>query len=213
MPTTSLLRQTVGTGGGEVVLHDLRPRYSGAGADVHLHYRLIGPPDLPVVAVLGGIAADADVLARDDGSPGWWSNQVGQGLGVDTRRYRILSFDFLPRDDLGGSRCSAVSSADQATALAALLVELDIDQLHALIGASYGAMVGLAFAASYPELLQRLIAISGAHRAHPFASALRGLQREIIQSDSASETTMAFARALALTTYLTPDYLDRKSVV
>jgi homoserine O-acetyltransferase len=209
MSARPLLRESASSADGELVLPNFSPCYAERGLAVSVCYRLSGPEGLPVVAVLGGISADADVMQRDDGAPGWWADQVGPGRGIDTRRYRILSFDYLTREAFDGSGCRALSSEDQANALAGLLAALDIDALHALIGVSYGAMVGLAFASRYPEYLQHLIAVSGAHRSHPFATALRGLQREIIRSGEASETSVALARALALTTYLTPDYFAK----
>ena len=42
--------------------------------------------------------------------------------------------------------------------------------LHAFVGYSYGALVGLQFAARHPQRLQQLVAVSGAHRAHPYAA-------------------------------------------
>lgn len=204
------LRESAQSADGESVLPNFFPYYAECGMVVTVRYRLAGPEGMPVVAVLGGISADADVMQRGDGKPGWWARQVGPGLGVDTRRYRILSFDYLTREAFGDSGSRAVGSEDQANALAGLLAALGIDSLHALIGASYGAMVGLVFAANYPEYLRHLIAIGGAHCAHPLAAALRGLQREIIRSGGADEASVALARALALTTYLTPGHFAER---
>ncbi len=46
-----------------------------------------------------------------------------------------------------------------------------ISRATAFVGASYGAMVGMHCAAMAPERIGALLAISGADRAHPFASA------------------------------------------
>ena len=121
---------------------------------------------------------------------------------LDTRRCRVLSIDWLDRDDLGGAR--AIDSADQANALAALLDALGAGQAHAFVGASYGAMVGLAFAARHPRRLRQLVVIAGAHRAHPLSTALRNLQREIVRLGARCDDPDAgldLARRLAVTTY------------
>lgn len=104
-----------------------------------------------------------------------------------------------PRD---GDEC--ISSANQADALAAVLDVLGCAQINVLIGASYCAMVGLAFAARHPQRIRQLVAISGAHRSCASANACRWLQREIIhlaQQSGEDERGLLLARALALTSY------------
>src|SRR5690606_13140890 len=91
-----------------------------------------------------------------------------------------------------------------ADAIAALLDAFAVPHVHAFVGASYGAMVGLAFAARHPRRLSRLVAISGAHRAHPLSTALRNLQRGIVRLASSAGDARAgldLARRLAMTTY------------
>ncbi|MEO8669859.1 MAG: homoserine O-succinyltransferase [Tahibacter sp.] len=177
------------------------PKYARTAVDAVVHYRWTGPLGAPTVIVLGGISAGRDVC-RHGAVEGWWDDLVGPGRAVDVSQRRVLSIEWLATADLDGA--NAVASEDQADALAALLDALKIDQVQALIGASYGAMVGLAFAARHPARLARLIAISGAHRAHPLATALRSIQRQIIRNgiDAGSvEPALALARQLAMTTY------------
>lgn len=160
-------------------------------------YCSVGQADLPAVAILGGISAGSVVTTLPDGTRGWWDAQAGTGRPIDPARFRILGMDFI-------SGPGTVTTADQAEALATLLNHLNIRRLHALVGASYGAMVGLAFAERFPERLQRLVAISGAHYAHPFATALRSIQRRILRLGMAGNTPeqgVAIARALAMIGY------------
>src|SRR5690606_20864333 len=75
---------------------------------------------------------------------------------------------------------------------------------HAFIGCSYGAMVGLAFAVRHASRCRRLLAISGAHRAHPLSTALRNVQRGIVrmaQRHGDAAAGLDLARRLAMTTY------------
>ena len=61
-------------------------------------------------------------------------------------------------------------------------------------------MVGLAFAELYPDWAEQLIVVSAAHRAHPQATAWRGIQRRILQFAVAAgrpEEGVALARELA----------------
>jgi pimeloyl-ACP methyl ester carboxylesterase len=72
---------------------------------------------------------------------------------------------------------------DIARAHALLMNHLHVPSLHAVIGASLGGMVALNFAAEYPQLVQRLCAISGTGRSSPGSVALRAVQRHAILSD------------------------------
>jgi homoserine O-acetyltransferase/O-succinyltransferase len=177
-------------------------RYASART-VGIAYELVGPADAPVVLIAGGISAHRHVVASDSfPEPGWWQNQSGAGL--DTGRVRLLAIDWLGAD---GTLDAAIDSADQADAIAAVLDALAIDTLVAYIGSSYGAMVGLQFAARNPQRLGRLIAISGAHRSHPYASAWRALQRQAValgQLQCDESQGLALARQLAMLSYRTP---------
>jgi homoserine O-acetyltransferase len=174
-----------------------------------VRYALYGAAGAPVVAVQGGISATRHAGAHD-GHAGWWEALVGPDRAIDTERYRVLSIDWIDRAALGhGAEALAgdlrgIGSEDQADAIAAVLAELGIARLHAFVGASYGAMVGLAFAARHPERVRRIVAIAGAHRAHPLSIALRNLQREIVRLAARHgdvDAGLDLARRLAMTTY------------
>ncbi|MDO5504983.1 MAG: homoserine O-succinyltransferase [Pseudoxanthomonas suwonensis] len=171
--------------------------------DVLLRWQRVGAVDAPQLLLAGGISAGRHALAnRIDPAPGWWQ---GQASSFDTDRFGLLSFDWIGAD---GELDVPIDSADQADALAALLDALQVPCLHAFVGSSYGAMAGLQLAARHPARVSRLVAISGAHRAHPFASAWRALQRRAValgavQCDTADG--LALARAMAMLSYRTPE--------
>ena len=171
--------------------------------EVSIAWECVGVPDAPVIVAAGGISAHRHVLASDAfPEPGWW--QVQAGLGLDPTAVQVLAIDWLGAD---GTLDIAIDSADQADAIAAVLDALRIARVEAFIGSSYGAMVGLQFAARHAERVGRLVAISGAHRAHPYASAWRALQRQAValgqlQCDEAQG--LALARQLAMLSYRTP---------
>lgn len=179
--------------------------------DLQVDWELLGASDLPVVLVAGGISAHRHVAAStafDDA--GWWEAQAGVDRALDPRRVRVLAIDWLGSD---GALDLPIDPADQAHAIACVLDALGIDVLDAFVGASYGAMVGLQFAALHPHRLQRLCAISGVHRAHPYASAWRALQRQVValgalQCDEADG--LSLARQLAILSYRTPEEFDAR---
>lgn len=156
--------------------------------------RLYGPAEGPLVAVAGGISADRHV-AR------WWSWAVRPGGPVDLNRVRVLAFDWAPDAEDGPV---TITTRDQADRLAALLDALGEPTIDLLVGASYGGCVGLAFAERFPNRIGALLVISAAHRAHPAATAWRGVQRRLLAfaRDCGREGEgIALARELAMTTY------------
>ncbi len=177
--------------------------------EARVHLRRFGPERAPVFAVLGGISSDRRVADVGDGRAAWWPRIVRPGGPVDLDRHQVLGVDLLPGP--GETAIRTLTPTDQARALAAALDHLGIPRLEALIGASYGGMVGLAFAATFPERLKQLIAISAPHRPAAHATALRGIQRRLlafgIETGRPAEA-VAMARELAMTTYRTPDELD-----
>ena len=162
-------------------------------------HRIVGADGAPLVVALGGISAGQNVTPLPDGTPGWWDDFVGPGRPVDTTRYQVLGVDWLDEP-------SPIGTADQADAIADLLGGLGVPQFHALVGSSYGGMVGLQLAIRHPPLLARLICISAAHESHPMATALRALQREAVELGMATgrkDRGLALARKIAMTTYRT----------
>lgn len=165
---------------------------------------LHGPPDAPLVVALGGISAGAHVAAHaHDPTPGWWEAIVGPARAVDTRRWRVTSLDW--RATVGGR---TATTHDQADRLARRLDRLGVARAHAVVGASYGGMVALAFAERHPDRLERLVVVSAPHESHPFTTALRTVQRGIARLGAEcgrERDGLALARALAMTTYRTAD--------
>ena len=175
-------------------------------APANIAYRLAGPAAKPVVVVLGGISAHRVVAAEGNG---WWPEIVGPGLGVDTRHYRVLGLDYI-----GGRGASStpdglakfppISAYDQAAALKHVVAHLGVKSLHAIVGASYGGMVGLCFAERYPTLVGRLVVLSAADKSQVLSTAWRSVQRQIVREALArgdGPAGLKLARALAMATY------------
>lgn len=189
---------------------DLALRHAGVQR-VAIRWERMGRSGGPVVVVAGGISAHRHVAANAcDADAGWWPAQVGSGRAVDTDAFEVIGIDWLGAD---GTLDVVIDPGDQADAIVAVLDALRIGCVDAFVGASYGAMVGLQFAARHPSRLSRLVAISGTHRANPYASAFRALQRRAValgalQCDAAHG--VALARQLALLSYRTPDEFDAR---
>ena len=199
-----------------------------------------GDPSAPAVVVLGGISAGRRVAAAPgETEPGWWEEFVGAGRAVDTDRLHVVGFDWLggrgwtsgpansaaadgPVDvtldgpavsAASGDRFPAISTRDQARVFLAALRQHGVEEVAAVVGSSYGGMVGLAMAEEAPERIGQLVVISAAERSHPMATGLRALQRQVIalaQGAGRETEGLAIARGIAMTTYRTAREFDER---
>jgi homoserine O-acetyltransferase len=179
------------------------------------------------VLLFTGLSPSAHAASSSaDSQPGWWEKMLGPGKALDTNRYFVVCVNSL--GSCFGS--SGPASIDPVTGHAYRLdfpdlsVEdiarggyevaraLEIEKLSAVVGASLGGMVVLAFAAQFPAFARRVVSISGSPAATPFAIALRSLQRDAILTDPDWEdgqyaggvrptTGMRLARKLGTITY------------
>jgi homoserine O-acetyltransferase len=168
--------------------------------DLTIRYELAGSEDARLLIVAGGISSGRHVVATpNDPALGWW-----QGQSATFRRDALLSIDWLGSD---GELDRPINPSDQAKAIFATLDYLGLERASAFVGASYGAMVGMHCASIAPDRVPALLAISAAHRSHPFASAHRALQRQAVELGErlgAPAAGVALARKLAILTYRTP---------
>jgi homoserine O-acetyltransferase len=183
----------------------LSMRHAGV-RPVRLRYELVGRAGAPVVVLAGGISAHRHVAANVDfPEKGWADGLVAPGRALDPASLRVLAFDFIGAD---GALDVLIDTADQADALALLLDHLGIAQLQCFVGYSYGALVGQQFAIRHRQRLLKLVAVSGAHRPHPYAAAWRALQRRAValgQLQCAESHGLALARQFAMLSYRTPE--------
>lgn len=179
---------------------------TGTGSPVRVTGRLTGPEGAPTILILGGISADRDVSDTVE-CKGWWRQQAGPGKPIDTNRYRILSFDFI-----GADIHPFPTTHDQARAILALADAAAIRDM-AIIGSSYGGMIGLALAALAPDRVRELVVISAADRASEMAKAWRSIQRDTVEMGlrlGDGKAGLDLARRLAMTTYRTPDEFEAR---
>jgi homoserine O-acetyltransferase len=187
--------------------------HGGTLEALSIGYALSGEPGMPVVLALGGISASRRVFDPSGGRNGWWHEIVGPGKALDTQRVAVLGMDYIggtgaSTGPAAGATFPCVSSYDQADAVRRLLDHLRIPRLTAIVGASYGGMVALAFGELYPERVDRLIVISAADCAHPMATAWRSVQRNMARLGLAAgcpTQALELARALAMSTYRSPE--------
>ena len=185
-----------------------------------IRYEISGLEGAPAIVVLGGISASRHVARNNlNQAPGWWEGVVGSRRAIDTERFSVIGIDWATnrrgttdREVTPGASIDAAESAgvvstfDQARAVCAVLDTIGVRSARALVGASYGGMVALAFAARHGARAQRVVAIGAAHESDALTTTLRSIQRRIValgEKAGAPGDGVALARALAMTTYKT----------
>ncbi len=169
--------------------------------------RLHGRVGAPLVVVAGGISAGRFVHRTETNGLGWWSGAVSIRGPIDLSRFQVLAFDYAPQASDGAASVT-ITTQDQARLLGLILDAIGDPVVSAIVGCSYGGMIALAFAELFPDRVEQLVVVSAAHRAHPQATAWRGIQRRILQLAEAAgrpEDGVALARELAMTTYRTAE--------
>ena len=152
------------------------------------------------VLLTTGLSPSAHAASHGpEDEPGWWEDMVGPGKALDTDRWFVVCCNVL-----GGCHGSTgPSSIDPATNESyaldfpmvtlrdmvrlqrALLEHLGVDRHHAVIGSSMGGMLALEYATLFADKVERLVAISASGMTHPFAIALRRVQRQAVMLDPA----------------------------
>ena len=151
-----------------------------------------------VVVVLTGLSASSHVASSSsDKSAGWWESMVGKNKPINTEEFHVICINTL--GSCFGSTSPVtinektkkpyrltfpeLSVEDMARGSYLLLKKLGIDRVKYLIGPSLGGMQALALSSLYNNIVENIILISTATQAHPYAIAIRSLQREVIRKD------------------------------
>ena len=126
--------------------------------------------------------------AAADKAAGYWDGIIGPGKAIDTNKYYVLSSDTLVNlnvnapnvvttgpasvdPDTGkpyGMRFPVVSIRDFVEVQKALVESLGIRKLKAVMGASMGALQAYEWAASHPDMVERVIPVIGMPGADAF---------------------------------------------
>ncbi|RDX34113.1 homoserine O-acetyltransferase [Idiomarina sp. HD9-110m-PIT-SAG04] len=124
----------------------------------------------------------AGKYSEDDQQAGYWDSIIGPGKAIDTNKYYVISVDSLVNaypnlptvittgpasinPDTGkpyGLDFPVVTIRDFVNVQKALLEELGVKKLHAVVGASMGSLQAIEWAAAYPNWVERMVSVIGA---------------------------------------------------
>ncbi len=189
------------------------------------------------VLVLHALTGDSHVVGPagpDQPTPGWWDGLIGPGAPIDTDRYFAVAANVLggcrgttgpsstaPDGRPYGSRFPTVTIRDQVSAEHRLADLLGIARFAAVLGGSMGGMRALEWAVSYPDRVERCIAIAtcGAFTGDQIAWSVPQLAAIRMDADFRGGdyydgppplAGMAVARQIAHTTYRSALELDTR---
>ncbi|MEO1020227.1 MAG: homoserine O-acetyltransferase [Pseudomonadota bacterium] len=123
----------------------------------------------------------AGKYSEDDTAPGYWDSIIGSGKPIDTDKYYVISVDTPVNlgahdpnvvttgpasidPDTGkpyGMSFPILTMRDFVETQKTLLDQLGIDSLHAVMGASMGALQTYEWAAAYPDMVGRVVPVIG----------------------------------------------------
>jgi len=194
------------------------------------------------VLVCHALTGSAHVAGRDrvdsaDQARAWWDDIVGPGKAIDTTEYYVVCAN-APGSCYGstgpkstnpetgepyGTDFPPVTVGDWTEAQRALLDELGIPHLHAVVGGSVGGMNVLEWAKRHPDHVERIAPIAAAARLDPQCLALDAIARRAITTDpnwngghyygedqEPSSDGLALARQLGHVMYLSKASMERK---
>ncbi len=124
----------------------------------------------------------AGKYSANDEAPGYWDKIIGSGKPIDTDKYYVISVDTLVNLGVGnpnvkttgpasinpatgkpyGMSFPIVTIRDFVNVQKVLLDSLGIKKLHAVTGASMGALQTYEWASAYPDRVNRIIPVIGA---------------------------------------------------
>jgi len=166
----------------------------------------------------------------DDRKPGWWDLYVGPGKALDTEWFFVICVNVLASPygttsplsinpatgEPYGLTFPPVAVSDWVELERAVLEQLGIERLYAVVGGSTGGMRAFEWAVRYPERVQKAIVIAAPARSSPMVIALNHIQRQTILmglmqgGEQGAQRGLALARMLGHISYLSEDALWRK---
>jgi homoserine O-acetyltransferase/O-succinyltransferase len=205
--------------------------------ELEIAYETYGDPSRPAILICHALTGDHHVASPHPrtAKPGWWQRVVGPGRPIDPDRNLVVCANVLG-SCMGSSGPSSTNPAmgrpyamrfpvitirDMVRAQAALLDNLGIARLKAVVGGSMGGMQALEWAATYPERVEAALVIASAARHSAQNIAFHEVGRQAIMADpnwrggdyydaEPPAAGLAVARMAAHITYLSEAGLTEK---
>lgn len=199
----------------------------------------LSPAKDNAIFVCHALTGDSHVAGKykaDDRKSGWWEGFVGPGKGIDTDRYFVICANTLGgcQGTTGPASLSPehgrpwgpdfpfITVADVVRVYHALVEQLGISQLLAVVGGSLGGMQVLEWAARFPESTRSVVALASGAKLAAQGIAFNAVGRRAIFQDplfreghyytqeEKPRFGLALARMIAHITYLSEQSIEMK---
>ncbi|MBR9853849.1 MAG: bifunctional aspartate kinase/homoserine dehydrogenase I [Algicola sp.] len=175
---------------------------SGHTQEIKLSYQLFGKPlhSAPIILVNHALTGNSNVA----GEGGWWSDLIGDGKCIDTKKYTILSFN-IPGNGYDGfiiENYKGFVAGDIARIFLWGLRALEIEKLFAIIGGSLGGGIAWEMTAIDPKITEHLIPVASDWKSTDWLIANCQIQEQFLVN---SKQPVHDARMHAMLCYRTPE--------
>lgn len=178
-------------------------------------YGTLNPQKSNAILVCHALTGDAEAGQ-------WWARAIGPGKAIDTNSFYVICINVIGscKGSTGPASTNPntkkpykdtfpiITIADMITAQKALIDDLKIPSLKAVIGGSMGGMQALEWVAKYPDFVESCIPIATTARVTPQTIAFDSVGRAAIASDP--KNGLAIARMLGHITYHSEELLEKK---
>ena len=189
------------------------------------------------ILVCHALTGDGHAAGWHDGDkkPGWWDSIIGSGKALDTEKYFVVCSNVLGgcKGSTGPASVNPVTGmaygmdfpvitiGDMVHAQKKLVEHLGISRLFAVVGGSMGGMQVLQWAVSYPDMVEKAVAIATTASSSAQQIAFNEVGRLAILSDpewkggnypaeAPPAHGLAIARMIGHITYLSDESMHRK---
>lgn len=217
----------------KTILFQQQPLFLGLGgqlSQIEVAYQTYGKLNADKSnAVLICHALTGDAVPFAEGKQGWWQSFMGEGLALDTSRYFFICSNVLggcqgttgpssinPQTQKPyGSQFPYVLVQDMVRVQKALLDNLGIEHLRAVIGGSFGGMQATQWAIDYPDFMDNVVNLCSSLSMSAEAIGFNHVMRQAVINDpnfnggdyyhtgKTPEQGLATARMLGMLTYRT----------
>ncbi len=186
------------------------PLTNGETQTFYLTYQLFGQPlhSAPIVLVNHALTGNSEVAGRN----GWWNNLIGENKVIDLNKYTVIAFD-IPGNGYDKNEKHLIHNyQDISTQIIAELfwegvIQLNINELYAVIGGSLGGSIAWQMAILKPNRIKKLIPIATNYKASDWLIGNVLVQNSILIHSS---QPIQDARMHAMLLYRTPASFDQK---
>lgn len=191
-------------------------------------YGILNADKSNVVLLCHALTGDAEPYYDSTTEKGWWQDFIGKGLAFDTEKYFFICSNVLggckgttgpasinPQTGKAyGSQFPIITVQDIVNVQKALLDYLEIPQLHAVVGGSFGGMQATQWGISYPDQVRNIINLCSSLTLSAEAIGFNHVMRQAIINDpyfnggdyydgTAPDNGLKIARMLGMLTYRT----------